>query len=105
MDRATRYGSYVPVTTLGIARHKWATYPRTLQEYFNPIPGAIGKEFATVGLKDITFRGANRPRLRRDRLHDCQGVAVLDFRRHDRQLAAPRPDGRGLIASGRFNRT
>jgi hypothetical protein len=34
-------------------RDQWTTYPRTLQVYSNPSPGAIDKEFATVELKDV----------------------------------------------------
>jgi hypothetical protein len=32
-----------------------ATYPRTLQVYSNPSSGAISKEFATVGLKNVNI--------------------------------------------------
>src|SRR5439155_23339776 len=47
MERTTRYGSYIPVTTIGIApiliRDQWATHPPIyLQAYHNRIPGAIG---------------------------------------------------------------
>ena len=47
MERATRYGSCVPVMTIGIApiliRDQWATHPPVyLQAYHNRIPGAIG---------------------------------------------------------------
>jgi hypothetical protein len=47
MDRTTRYGSCVPVTTIGIApifepKASWGTHPPTHpQVYFNAIPGAI----------------------------------------------------------------
>ena len=47
MERATRYGSCVPVTTIRIppiwTRDQWATHPSMHpQVYFNPIPGVIG---------------------------------------------------------------
>ena len=47
MERATRYGSCFPVTTIRIppiwTRDQWATHPSMHPEvYFNPLPGVIG---------------------------------------------------------------
>jgi hypothetical protein len=58
MDRTTRYGSCVPVTTIGIApifgpeTSRRRVRSLSLQVYFNPVRGAIGStgEAVLLGL-------------------------------------------------------
>src|SRR5438876_12095400 len=86
MERATRYGSYIPVTTIGIApiliRDQWATHPPIyLQAYHNRIPGAIGSTEArdtSYGLRTAVHRS------------HCGGAAHQLAEKRARKLGADR---------------